>query len=273
MRRLPDQPTRIDGSALPSISLVTPSFNQSKYLERTIRSVLDQNYSNLEYRVQDGGSKDGTVDVLESWQEGLSGWRSESDRGQSDALNRAFSKTRGEIMAWLNADDLLLPGALACVADYFARYPEVDVVYGNRLLIDEDDREIGCWILPRHDDGVLSWVDFVPQETLFWRRRVWERAGARVDESFRFAMDWDLLIRFREAGAKITHIDRFLGAFRIHAHQKTCASINDVGHPEMDRIRKRCLGRVPNQREIRRAVAPYIARHMTRHLLHRITGR
>lgn len=88
-------------------------------------------------------------------------------------------------MAWPNSDDLLLPGALSTVADYFARHPDVDVVYGDRLLIDRNGMEIGRWIMPGHDNTVLSWVDYIPQETLFWRRRIWDKTGAQVDESFR----------------------------------------------------------------------------------------
>jgi glycosyltransferase involved in cell wall biosynthesis len=254
----------------PRISIVTPSFQQGQYIERTIKSVLEQEYPNLEYFVQDGGSTDQTVSILKSYEGRISGWRSEKDNGQSHAINLALARASGEIMAWLNSDDLLLPGALMFVADYFARHPDVDVLYGDRLLINEGDMEIGQWILPGHDDRILNWADYVPQETLFWRRSVWEKAGGRVDESFRFAMDWDLLVRFRDAGARFTHIHRFLGAFRVHAHQKSTAVIADVGVTEMNRIRARILGRVPDQNEIRRAVIPFFARHVAVDWVHRI---
>lgn len=256
-----------------TISLVTPSLNQGQYVGRTLASVLDQNYPGLEYRVQDGGSSDQTVEVLESWSHRLAGWVSEPDRGQSDALNRAFAGTSGEIMAWLNSDDMLLPGTLERVEDFFLRHPEIDVVYGHRLLIDEDDMEVGRWLLPRHQDKVLSWVDYIPQETLFWRRRIWEKSGSKIDESFQFAMDWDLLVRFRDAGARFARIDFFLGAFRIHPLQKTTAAIAEVGHGEMDSIRERCLGYIPRRSEIRRAVTPYLVRHLVKHMLHRINNR
>ena len=260
-------------TATPKFSIVTPSFQQGGYIERTIGSVLDQGYPNLEYFVQDGGSTDDTVSVLKRYDQQFSGWVSESDSGQSQAINRGFSRTSGEIMGWLNSDDLLLPGALACVADYFNRHPDVDVVYGNRLLIDESDMEIGRWLMPGHDSEILSWVDYVPQETLFWRRRIWERIGGQIDESFRFAMDWDLLVRFREAGAKFAHIPRFLGAFRIHPHQKTCAAINEVGHQEMDRIRERVLGRVPSRKEIRKAILPFLMKHIAVDMAYRVKTR
>jgi len=254
----------------PKISLITPSFKQGIFIEKTITSVLDQRYSNLEYFIQDGGSPDETVSILEKFEGKISGWVSEKDTGQSQAINRGFARTEGEIMAWLNSDDLLLPGALNTVADYFVRHPEVDVVYGDRLLIDRNGMEIGRWIMPGHDSVVLSWADYIPQETLFWRRHIWDKAGGQVDESFRFAMDWDLLIRFRDAGAKFAHIPLFLGAFRVHEHQKTSANINDIGQQEMNRIREKILGRVPDYKEIRSAVLPYLSRHMLRDFAFRI---
>jgi hypothetical protein len=176
-------------------------------------------------------------------------------------------------MAWLNSDDVLFPGSLARVADFFAHNPEVDVVYGHRVLIDVDDREVGRWLLPPHDGEVLSWADFVPQETLFWRRRIWEKVGGQIDESFRFAMDWDLLLRFREAGARFARLPVFLGGFRVHPQQKTSAGISDIGFTEMNRLRQRTLGRVPTQKEIMRAVVPYMMRHTATHLGWRVRMR
>lgn len=234
---------------------------------------MDQSYPKLQYFVQDGGSSDSTVTVLKQYEDELTGWKSERDAGQSQAINLGFAHTDGEIMAWLNSDDLLLPGALHTIADYFNNHPDVDVVYGNRLLIDEDDMEIGRWILPGHDSHVLSWADYVPQETLFWRRRIWEKVGGKIDESFRFAMDWDLLVRFRDAGAKFGHIPQFLGAFRIHERQKTSAAINEIGYQEMNRIRERILGRVPDRNEVRRAVLPYLVKHIAVDMVFRVKKR
>ncbi|MEW6120739.1 MAG: glycosyltransferase family 2 protein [Pseudomonadota bacterium] len=267
-------PVRTRGDdASPKISIVTPSYGQGSFIEHTLRSVLDQGYPNLEYFVQDGGSRDGTVEVLRRYEQELSGWTSEPDTGQSQAINRGFARTSGDIMAWLNSDDLLLPGTLDRVVEFFRRHPEVDVVYGNRLLIDEHGMEIGRWILPGHDDKVLAWVDYVPQETLFWRRSMWACVGGMVDESFRFAMDWDLLVRFREAGARFAHIPTFLGAFRVHERQKTSSVINETGHMEMNRIRERVLGRVPTHFEIRRAILPYLLRHVCVDMAYRVKAR
>ena len=242
----------------PSVSIVTPSFQQAHLIERTLKSVVEQNYPKLDYHVQDGGSTDGTVAVLERWHDRLTSWESIPDGGQSAAINLGFAKTKGEIMAWLNSDDVLMPGALDYVASFFHRNPDIDVLYGNRLLIDEDDALIGRWVLPGHDDKVLPWADYVPQETLFWRRAIWEKVGG-IDESFKFAMDWDLLLRFRAAGARFAHRPVYLGAFRIHAKQKTSAAINEIGFQEMNRLRLREFGRDVTRDEIRRAIAPFMA--------------
>lgn len=254
----------------PKISIVTPSFRQAGFIEKTLKSVLDQNYPNLEYFVQDGGSQDGTIEILNSYDHQLTGWESRPDSGQSQAINLGFTKASGEIMAWLNSDDILLPGSLAYVTNYFNRHPKVDVVYGHRILIDENDQQIGRWMLPQHDDEVLSWADYIPQETMFWRRRIWDKAGGQIDESFRFAMDWDLLIRFREAGARFARLPRFLGGFRIHMLQKTSAEISSTGIQEMTRIRERILGRIPTDAEIYMAMLPYLRKHIVTDLWWRI---
>jgi glycosyltransferase involved in cell wall biosynthesis len=247
---------------LPTISIVTPSFNQGAYIEETIQSVLDQKYPKLEYVIQDGGSKDNTVAILEKYSAQLSAWESKADSGQTNAINKGFLLTTSDIMGWLNSDDILLPGTLHTVGRYFAMHPEVDVIYGNRVLIDADSMEVGRWILPNHDHHILTWVDYVPQETLFWRRSLWEKIGSGLDESFRFAMDWDLLIRFREIGACFVHIPQFFGAFRVHQAQKTSSMINDIGLQEMTRIRERLLGYVPSYYKIRYKSMKYLLKHI-----------
>ena len=156
------------------------------------------------------------------------------------------------------------------VFEYFEKHPDVDVVYGHRVLIDEYDREIGRWVLPPHDDEVLSWADYVPQETLFWRSRIWEQVGGAVDEGFKFAVDWDLLLRFRGAGAKMKRVPRFLAAFRVHPNQKTTTEMLENGRAEMDRLRERSLGRAVTTAEIGRALSPYLRRHFIHHKLYRL---
>lgn len=247
--------------ALPCISIVTPSYCQAKFLERTIKSVLDQNYSQLEYVIQDGGSSDDSCAIINRYADKLIHWESVPDNGQAHAINLGFAKTTGEIMAWLNSDDMLMPGALCHIANYFATHSDVDVVYGHRLLIDDNGKLIGRWVLPDHSDEVLSWADFIPQETLFWRRRIWDRVGGMLDESYQFAMDWDLLLRFRDARAKFARIPEFLGAFRVHESQKTSSVINEIGQKEMNMLRFRSLGRIPSSSEIKRNLLLYLLYH------------
>ena len=248
----------------PRISVVTPSFNQAKFLPATVASVLDQGYRNLEYVVQDGGSTDGSVEYLGSLESEQLRWVSEPDGGQAHAINLGFAGTTGEIMGWINSDDVLLPGALDCVAQYFNDHPDVDVVYGHRILIDDAGLETGRWIVPPHDNKSITWADYVPQETMFWRRSVWEKVGG-LDESFRFALDWDLLLRFVAAGAKIERIPRFLGCFRVYSEQLTSSVIDTLGSEEMDRLRQRSHGRSVSSSEIAGALLPYYARHLVLH--------
>lgn len=233
------------------LSIVTPSFQQAAFLPKTIDSVLRQNAA-CDYVVQDGGSTDGSIDVIDRRASQLHAWTSEPDNGQADAIAKGFAQTRGrpeDVMAWINSDDFYLPGTLGYVADYFAQHPDVDMIYGHRVLVDENSQEIGRWFLPPHDDEVLRLNDFVPQETMFWRRRIWDKVGG-IDPSFKFAMDWDLLLRFQAAGAKIVRVPYFLACFRIHSAQKTSAQMESVGQKEIDALRLRTFGRVISPEEI-----------------------
>ena len=240
------------------IAICTPSYNQADYLNETIPSVLSQGYPNLDYWVQDGGSTDESAEVLARWAESGLRYEIAPDDGQADAINKGFSQVDGEIMAWINSDDLLLPGSLAAVASVFKENSEVDVVYGHRILIDGDGRDIGRWIMPKHDDEILTWADYIPQETMFWRRSLWEKVGG-LDPSFRFALDWDLILRFRDAGATFHRIPRFLGAFRIHEEQKTSAQIESLGNEEMHKLRTRAKGRPVTDREVWQHTKPYLS--------------
>jgi ADP-heptose:LPS heptosyltransferase/GT2 family glycosyltransferase len=232
--------------ASPKIGVVTPSYNQAAFLERTIGSVLAQEYPSLLYVVQDGASTDDSPAIIRRHADRLHAWDSAPDQGQADAIRRGFDRLAGalspdDVMAWLNSDDLLAPGALQFVGRYFSAHPEVDAIYGHRLIIDDQDREIGRWVLPRYRAETLRWIDFVPQETLFWRKRAWDLAGG-IDPSFHFALDWDLLLRLQGAGLRIERVPYFLGAFRVHDEQKTSAQIHTRGHDEMQRVRTRVHG-------------------------------
>ncbi len=254
----------------PSISMVTPTLNQGLFIERTVQSILKQNYPHLDYRIVDGGSKDGTLNILRSFDKSSISWCSEKDRGQANAINKGFRNTKGDIMAYLNSDDMLLPGSLHYVAGFFFNNPGIDVIYGHRIVIDENDFEIGRWVMPRHDNEVLNWVDFIPQETLFWRRRIWEKAGGYIDENYDFALDWELILRFRDAGARFKRVPRFLGKFRYHSQQKTSKEIANRGEIEMQQLRKRHIGHRADYEEINENIRSYMNAHKLLTKLHRI---
>jgi glycosyltransferase involved in cell wall biosynthesis len=219
---------------LPVISIVTPSYNQGQYIEWTVRSVLCQQYPKLEYIVMDGGSTDETLARIEPYKAQLAHFESGPDGGQSAAIAKGFSLSSGEIMAYLNSDDVLLPGTLNYVADYFARHPHVDVIYSHRYFIDERNQVTGLWILPQHSSFLMRRLDLIPQETCFWRRSLFEKAG-NVDPTFQFAMDYDLFMRFMNQG-KFRRVNRFLGAFRKHPLSKFSTQMTTIGYEEINRL-------------------------------------
>jgi GT2 family glycosyltransferase len=265
LRSLPAPPSL--AKRAPAIAIVTPSFNHGPFLHATIDSVVDQNYPWLFYHVQDGGSGDGSVEILKSYGNRIS-WRSVPDQGQSDAINRGFAGVDCEIMAYLNSDDILLPGALACIADFFEQHPDIDIVYGHRIFIDYAGSEIGRAILPAHDTEALRYAGYVPQETMFWRRRVWDAVGP-MDVKFHYALDWDFMLRAQAAGFKFARTRRFLACFRVHDAQKTTKNY-ELGRKEMQKLRLRNLGHVPTQLEISRAMAPYLLRQFIFHWSYRL---
>lgn len=244
---------RLPESQLPQIGMVTPSYGQDRFIESTMLSILNQNYPRLRYVVQDGGSKDNSPAIIARYASQLHHWQSAKDKGQADAVRIGFAhleSTLGpdDVMAWLNSDDLIAPRVLRFVAEYFATHPDVDVIYGHRIIIDPEDRDVGRWVMPPHDAPSIEWIDYIPQETLFWRKRAWDAAGG-IDPSFQFALDWDLLARFHRAGCKIKRLPYFLGCFRVHAEQKTSQAIHTIGAEEMTRIRTRFHGEKQNDGE------------------------
>ncbi len=212
-------------SSLPKISIVTPSYNQAGFIEETILSVLDQNYPNLEYWVFDGGSTDGTVEILRKY-EGRLHWVSRKDRGQSDALNQGFRQARGEILAYLNSDDRYEPGALLKVGDFMRSHPKAYWLTGKCRIIDANGIEIrqpitlykNFWLFFRNYK-ILLILDYVSQPATFWHREVIQKIGI-FDESVHFSMDYDYSLR---AGQfyKLWVIDDYLASFRIHPAAKS----------------------------------------------------
>jgi glycosyltransferase involved in cell wall biosynthesis len=215
----------------PRITVVTPSFNQSEFIETTLRSVLDQNYPNLEYIVLDGGSRDGSVEIIERYAPRLAYWHSQKDAGQADALRTGFAMATGEILCWLNSDDIFLPGALHTVAALFGTHLRTDVIYGNRLVIDRDGNVIGRHIWPWRLMRA-HWRDGQPlaQECCFFRRSIYDRVGG-VDASKFFIMDYDLFFRMWRVG-KFRKTTTFLGCLRIHDAAKNALHV-DVWQREL----------------------------------------
>lgn len=207
------------------------------YVERTVRSVLLQRYPNLEYILMDGGSSDDTLDRLRPYWHQFAYAVSQKDDGQAAAIHAGFQQSTGDIMAYLNSDDMLAPGALRFVAEFFDAHPDIDAVYSHRVTVDADDIACSYWILPPHSNYLMMRWDLIPQETCFWRRRLFEQCG-NIDPSFRFAMDYDLFVRYMKVG-RWKRVNRFLGAFRYHESAKTTTLLYTVGHQEIDRVREK----------------------------------
>lgn len=205
---------------LPKISIITPSFNQAAYLERTLRSVLDQGYSNLEYIVIDGGSTDGSVDIIRRYADRLAYWVSEPDRGQTDALNKGLRRATGDWIAWQNSDDIYFPGALHDLAKAASRYPKAGLIIGDMMLIDTEDRPIRDIRYVRPSANALIAEGMVlANQASFWRREVQERVGL-LNETFHCSFDYEWFLRLTEHTQAI-HVNRIWGALRLHGETKT----------------------------------------------------
>jgi glycosyltransferase involved in cell wall biosynthesis len=211
----------------PRISIVTPSFNQGQFLERTILSVLNQNYPNLEYIIIDGGSSDGSIEIIKKYSKYLSYWTSEKDKGQSNAINKGFEKSTGDILAWLNSDDIYLPGALVFISKYMEKNKNVEMVYGRCYIIDKDDKILKeSYTVPFDPIFYLHKLISIAQPASFWRRSLYLIAGPLNEQNYT-CMDHELFVRFIKIGATIVYIDRLFAGFRIHP-----ASISGSGRLE-----------------------------------------
>lgn len=202
----------------PRVSIVTPSLNMARFLDETIRSVLEQDYPHIEYLVMDAGSTDGTLEILKRY-EGQLQYISKPDRGQADAVNRGFGLTTGEIFAFLNADDTYLPGAVSTVVQAFADHPEAGVVYGDAWHVAEDGSRIAPYPVEPFDSANLSRRCFICQPAAFFRRAAFADCGM-LDANLRFAHDYDLWIRMARRYPMVK-VDGFLATLRIHATNKT----------------------------------------------------
>jgi glycosyltransferase involved in cell wall biosynthesis len=210
----------------PRITVVTPSFNQAPYLEQTISSVLEQDYPNLEYIVIDGGSTDGSVEIIRKFQHSIAYWVSEKDRGQAHAINKGLERATGDIIAYLNSDDFYLDGALQRVANYFVSHPEVDLIHGRCRVVDEGGAKIGEQVgsITRYEEIIDPWdvwwrgLYFVQPE-VFWTRRIMDRIGL-MREDLHYVLDYDYWLRILRAGGAVGFVDYELAAFRHHPNQK-----------------------------------------------------
>lgn len=209
-------------------SIITPSFNQAAFIGRTIDSVLAQTGDfDLDYRVIDGGSADGTLEILRSYGARVM-WVSERDRGQIDAINKGLRSATGDVVGWVNSDDVLLPGALGRVAAAFAAHPEAEWVHGRCRIIDEHDRTIRRWVslykhhrCRRHSFDNLLTENYVSQMTVFWRRRVHDEIGY-LDPELDLAFDYDLFLRLAQRGAPI-YLEDEIACFRMYGTSKSGA--------------------------------------------------
>jgi glycosyltransferase involved in cell wall biosynthesis len=218
-------------------TIITPSFNQSRFLEATLRSVLRQDHPPSEYIVIDGGSTDGSVEIIERHASRLTYWESAADRGQAHALNKGLERATGDIVGWINSDDVYCQGALRRAAAAFAAHPEAVAVHGDRVLIDAEGDVAGWSLAARFEPR--RWGYPICSEAAFWRRAA-VPAGWRFDESLRFAMDLDWFSRLLSIGS-FAKIGAFLGCFRCHADNKS-STMQEVCREETERLWARHFG-------------------------------
>jgi glycosyltransferase involved in cell wall biosynthesis len=203
---------------LPLVTIVTPSYNQAAFLEDTLRSVLAQDYPAIEYMVIDGGSTDGSVEIIRRYADRLAGWVSEPDQGQASAISKGFARASGDILAWLNSDDLYLPGAVSAAVKVFQTRSEAGLVYGNAITIDAQGRPLNRLDFTNYDLVDLLSFRIICQPSVFMRRRAYEQAGG-IDPAYHFMLDHHLWIRIAKT-APIVHIPQTWSAARFHPAAK-----------------------------------------------------
>jgi glycosyltransferase involved in cell wall biosynthesis len=226
----------------PKISVITPSFNQAQFLERTIRSVLDQGYPNIEYIIIDGGSTDGSVDIIRKYADRLAYWVSEQDRGQAHAINKGLQRATGDWVAWQNSDDVFFPGAFYQLAHTSAAFPHVSLLIGDMNLIDKNDhllRDIK-YVKPTYA-SLLAEGMVLANQAAFWRRALHLEIGY-IDESFDCGFDFEWFLRLLKDGRSAEHVSAVWGALRLHEETKT-SNRQRVFDAEFKRI---LMGRQPS---------------------------
>lgn len=226
------------------VSIITPSFNQGQFIERTLQSVARQAGAEIEHVVFDGGSRDNTVEVLKNFSPPVR-WVSKKDKGQTDAVNQGIRATDGEIIGWLNSDDIYYPGAISRVVEYFDRYPEIDVVYGMADHIDLEDQAFEHYPTEPWDFERLKETCFICQPALFWRRSVVEKHGL-LDESLNYCMDYEYWLRLGKSGVRFAYLEEKLAGSRLYAENKTLGARVKV-HKEINDMFKKSFDKVPDR--------------------------
>jgi glycosyltransferase involved in cell wall biosynthesis len=276
-------PSAAAKSQWPRIALVTPVRNSGKYLEATIRSVLAQNYPNLDYFIVDGGSTDATLDIIRKYESQITGWLSESDNGMYDAVNKGFARTTGEIMGWISATDMLQLGGLTVVGSVFRDLPEVEWITGRTTAYSDEGmtfevKPVPHWSRYRFLAGANQ---FIQQESTFWRRSLWEKAGARTDSSYRGGADFELWIRFFRH-ARLYPVDALIGGFRCHPDSAGLKHMGDWERLHLEFIEAELSGiSLPTWLKLYRFVNRAVARiprirvwwkNLTRHALYHLSA-
>jgi glycosyltransferase involved in cell wall biosynthesis len=215
----------------PKITIVTPSYNQGAFLEETIRSIILQNYPNLEYIIMDGGSKDQTIDIINKYSQWISFWVSAKDNGQSDALVKGFAKSSGELLNWINSDDILCNGGLFHIAKQYLENNNPDFIYGKNLIINENSELIGTIQHPK-DNLKFRYLYEMPygQQACFFSSKIYNKVGG-INPNIRFSMDYELYVRIHLLSEKTFQMDEEIGAIRIHHDTKT-SNLEDIMRQE-----------------------------------------
>lgn len=221
----------------PKISIVTPSFNQARFLQQTIRSVIDQQYPNLEYIVMDGGSTDTSIEIIKQYEKHLTYWKSEKDNGQADAIYRGFEMATGEIVAWINSDDYYLPNAFHAVATMFCRHPEAEFIIGGHFTVDENGVVLEKYpSFSQNFESLLVWGQHMPQMSSFWLRKTFLDVGG-FDRNLHFAFDYDLMLRLTKR-KKPLQCKHYLAVQRGHGSSKSSTIWHTHGLPEVERLQQ-----------------------------------